>query len=248
MNAIQIIKAAVKGCNDPELDKKVYFDVDIGMMRFEELLHGKVFIDVPPRALVCLGRKDFWKKDDTWRDVLDGVHGKDWTHDVFQYFSSDLKENSFNQPVALHDFRLLCVGGACRVGNGNHRAVAGKGWLISQHGSGAIFKKANVQYYRLAPEVKTLLVRALKEKLTVHIANAGGHGGVLRYIQLSNDTKRELLAWRNTGITLERESGKLITKLLCAMGMYFYKGFDWKPVPANVVEQMIDDAWALAQI
>lgn len=247
MTPIAKIKDATKKCNVPELNQVVYLDSDVGLYDFaEQNHHVNCFIDVPSDAIVALGRADFWKQNQTWKEVLENIHGSGWTDEIFDYFDSDLYEKDFPAPSSRHELRLICVGGACEVGNGNHRVVAGKNWLISQHGSNAFFRKTKVSYYSLSDEIKQLLTRALNERLRVRISSTSP---AFEYcIHLYDKSRHELWAWDGGSLSNIKHYGRFKSWFLRVFEVTPDFGMDWKTLPQNIAKRMIKDEWAKKQL
>ncbi|MBF4990156.1 hypothetical protein [Methylophilus sp. QUAN] len=251
MTPIEKIKTAARECQAPELNQVVYLDNDLPLYILgEKSPHTDCFIDVPAKAVVALGRGDFWEQNESWKGVLDHIHGTDWTDEIFDYFSSDLLKNHFPAPSSGGNLRLMCVGGACEVGNGNHRFVAGKNWLISQHGSNAIFKKAQVSHYELHNEIKKIFRRALENDLSVRISFNRINAPIQYCIYLSGKYMHELWAWDGESLSLFKRYGwlKSFKLRLFKINPDFGFNFNWRHLPKSVITQMLDDDWAKEQL
>lgn len=246
---IQTIKQAADACRHPELERIVWLDNEIGLYSLADAAsHCDCFLDVPLRSIVALGRKDFWKTGDTWTQALAGVEGTGWPSEIFGYFGSELRDREFPAPGSRRELRLQCVGGACQVGNGNHRLVAGKNWLISQKGGDARLLKAKVSYCRLPAAVKELLARAVRGGFEIRVSVPRFGTSKACHVLICRDWRYELWAWDGEDLTLERRH-----KALAMLTWWFERATpdftkNWKPLPRNVAEAMIDDDWAARQL
>ncbi|TFE37620.1 hypothetical protein E2553_40095 [Paraburkholderia dipogonis] len=87
------------------------------------------FMDVPLRAVIALGHKNFAKTAGTWRALLAGLHGTTWSDDAITYFESEIGTQHFPAPDANLPLDQVAVGGMVGVSNGMHRATAAICWL-----------------------------------------------------------------------------------------------------------------------
>ena len=249
MKPIEIIKEAAKKCEAPELSQIVYLDSDIALYDLaDKNQHTKCFIDVPAKSVVALGRSDFWDINSTWKEVLEKIHGTGWTEEIFEYFRSDLLENRFPAPSSLYELRLNCVGGACEVGNGNHRLVAGKNWLISQQGSNAVFLKVKVSYYSLNHEIKRLLTDSINKNIMVRISQKSLEPTFECYFHLHSRKKHKLMVWDGVKLVAVREHGGLKSFIFWLFNTTPDFNMNWKPLPPDVIKLLVDDEWATKQL
>lgn len=245
MTPIEKIKAIAQKSVDPALDRTVYLDSDIGIYEFADAHHHKhCYLDVPLHAIVALGRNDFFKPNETWKQALENIHATDWSNDVFDYFDSELLENKFPSPSSRQELRLICVGGACFVGNGNHRLVAAKNWLVGNSGSDAVLKKAKVSYYFLPDEVKQHLARALQEGLEVRVTEKGLNPPYRYCLHLHGRRADELWCWDGSSIKQLEESRSLSSFIFRILRIKPNFRLRWKIIPKFVVEVLLDDDWA----
>lgn len=250
MTPIDKIKDAASKCQAPELSNIVYLDTDLGLYSLaDQNQKTHCFIDVPAKAVVALGRSDFWIKNESWKNVLNHIHGTNWPEEIFEYFSSDLSEKSYPAPYSRGELRLICVGGACEVGNGNHRLVAGKNWLISQEGSDAILKKVKVTYYSLNRDIQHFLRRAAEKNLAVRVSRSLPNQLFEYCIHLSGDCEHQLWGWDGKTLTKLKQYGWLKSLLLRLFQVTPDFCIKWKmPLPSSILMLLIDDEWAAKQL
>jgi hypothetical protein len=257
MNTIEQIHTAATDAAPAFMDEQVYIDIDLSLFELAELgMNKKIFVDVPIRNVIALGRDDFWNKGDNWRDATRHLHGNGWTKDVFEYFENEIKEKNFPAPQSLGELRLLCIGGACECGNGNHRLVAAKSWLALKFGDDAIIRNVKVSHYPVNKILHSLLVKAKNQKANLYISKVEYYEReelkvngteVTSFIQLSTQTDR-VYAW------VEDELKEIQIKKTLWENLFSYNSLTWfdkrdkKILPSNVINSLLDDQWITGKV
>ncbi|MBP2311488.1 hypothetical protein [Azospirillum soli] len=133
-------------------------------------------IDVPIQAVVALGRADkLLGNRDTWRTIVNkGVHGRGWTHGVFDYFDGDIMDKDFPADGATGMLKLSCIGGAVTCANGNHRLAGAVAWIASTRPHDSVLRKVWVD----ATPVRRNLVASILELRSRGAKFACAHGFV----------------------------------------------------------------------
>jgi len=124
------------------------------------------YLDLHISDLIALRPRDFYDPGSSWRNAAQKLHCQGWDQfrdDIVRYFTSDLKDHSFPAPNSHQELRIGFTGGAIYCKLGNHRAVAAKAWLASNHGENALFKKAKCYYRNICPPLKELMRECINE-------------------------------------------------------------------------------------
>lgn len=130
------------------------------------------YVDVPLAAVMALGRWDFWKSGDSWRDIVSrqqpedrphdpGMHGRDWTDRVFPHFEGELRDDCFPAGGAAGPLKLRSYGGFIECESGNHRLVGAYCWLASKDGHLAKLRKARVSYRPIRRPIRERIAESL---------------------------------------------------------------------------------------
>ncbi|WP_219703828.1 hypothetical protein [Marinomonas lutimaris] len=258
MSTIKKIHDASNSALPSFMDNEVYLDSDLGLFELIDPNNKKkLFVDVPIRNVVALGRADFWEQGNNWRDVTKHLHGTGWTDDVFEYFENEIGENNFLAPQSLGELRLLCIGGACECGNGNHRLVAAKSWLANKFGEDATLKSVKVSHYPINKIIRKLLVKAKEQNSNLYISKvdyyerkrlAVNDVEVTAYIQLSTEADR-VYAW------IEDELKEIPIKKTTLWEKLFSRNtqswFDKRvkiTIPQNIIDALLDDSWLSGKV
>jgi hypothetical protein len=263
MNAINEIHNAARTTRPGMLDRQVFLDTDLELYGLADLDLGlghdpKVFINVPLKNVISLGRRDFWEKGETWREVALRLHGTNWGNEIFQYFESDLAENPFPAPESASELRLMCIGGVCECGNGNHRLVAAKNWLASKYGDDAHLKQVKVKYYPIRKVLKELLSSSLNEKSDLlfssveyvenkYLVDSGGFVDSRRaelLLALSNKP-HQIYVLSGEDLFPIKNSTNWFQRLGQWLGISkpWYLERQWKVLPVYIIDSILDDEW-----
>lgn len=149
---IDIIRSHTKCCASPLLDRVVLHDTN-GSLLFD-FVHAltreaewPVWMDVPIRAIVVLHHLNFTSEGATWRRALHGLTGEGWSSAVFDYFTNDIRDQSFPAAGSTRALRLTCYGGAVTSSNGVHRLTGAIAWLCATQSESASLLKVRTTYY-----------------------------------------------------------------------------------------------------
>ena len=107
-------------------------------------------------AILGTLRDNFTEEGDTWRTAAAERLYNNWSHFVFDYFESEIRDQDFPGEGALYDLRLRSVAGAVTCENGYHRLTGAVAWLAAKHGDDAVLRKAKVS---IVPYHKSLVER-----------------------------------------------------------------------------------------
>ncbi|MFM1648542.1 hypothetical protein ACJ5N2_11655 [Aeromonas salmonicida] len=155
-------KNALKG---GVMDAEIY-DADIIEAFGSQNKSIERYLDLHIRDLIALRPRDFYDPGSSWRNAAQKLHCQGWDQfrdEIVRYFTSDLKDHPFPAPNSHQEFRIGFTGGAIYCKLGNHRAVAAKAWLASNHGENAIFKKTKYYYRNICPPLKGLMRECINE-------------------------------------------------------------------------------------
>lgn len=160
----EIHAAAQNASNGGIMDEEIY-DGDL----LESLTLGnkciEKYLDIPIRDLIALGQRDFYTDGSTWRKAAIGLHCNGWEDfrdEIVNYFISELKDNPFPAPNSSQELRIGFAGGAMFCKLGNHRAVAAKAWLASNHNEDEVLKQAKCYFYSVNDSLKKLMAQCIK--------------------------------------------------------------------------------------
>lgn len=252
MNAISKIHAAANSACSGLLDEEVYFDNDLALHNLFDVNRKEGYIDVPFKKIVALGRRGFWTKGQNWRQVTQELHGRGWAEEVFTYFESELREQSFPAPESLHALKLNCYGGVCCCVIGNHRLVAAKSWLVSKYGNDAVLKKVKVFHYPLEGALRqqlTTLVNNDSDILMLRLKDSDSpikvdNGGNVLCLLATKKVPREIYAWLDSGVVVNIDkSSCFIQRINNLFNKPSYLTREWSVIPKNIVYEMLDDEW-----
>lgn len=257
MSVIQKIQhAANKGLSET-LDQEVYLDRELHLYGLRDSMHHKdVFVDAPLKAVVALGRNDFWNKGDTWRSIVGCLTGEGWSEDVFDYFESELLDNPFPALYSRYELKLMCIGGACSCVNGNHRLAAAKSWLIARHGEEAILKKVKVSYYPIHKALIPLLEKAQAEQADLFISIADYEErrhltvqsrSVEFFITIAGRLP-QVFAWLQDELVEVSEPSNIFQRFLPWLVDSWYEKRQWDVVPLSVIVTLLDSGWIEDQL
>jgi len=248
MTVIKKIKEAAKNSNSSLLKEEVYLNTELNLYDFidnEKLL--QVYVDVPLGNIVSLGRQDFWREGETWIDVVQHLHGNEWSDEVFKYFESELKEKDFPAPSSMYQLRLTCYGGICKCGNGNHRLVAAKAWLIASYGDKASLKKAKVSYYPLKHEIKEVFKILSKKGSSVLISSVEFNEQLefpdTTYFFISKSYPEKVYALKNNKVIEIKQKKSFYKKMISHWQEPWHEKREWKEIPHQTIIKMLDDEW-----
>lgn len=256
-SAIEIIHDAARNAPSGSLDRQIYLDNTISLYGFADTsAKQKVYVDVPVNKVVALSRNDFWLKGETWRNVTLHLHGRDWSHDIFNYFTEPLEEQPFPASGSLYELRLMCVGGVCECGNGNHRLVAGRAWLTEKFRENALFKSAKVSSYPVHPALIDFLKNAVIRGTGVRTANINWtqrlyltvDGKKINLLFSTTDAPNTMFAWTQDGLVSLNDDRTIFQRFFPSFFKQPYQEYQWKEIPLEIVKEMMDDSWITSQI
>ena len=235
------------------IDELVHFDNDLSMLLITDSNWPQLYLDVPVDRVIALSRRDFIHPRDTWRSIVSNLTCEDWKTDVFQYFDSPLQHNRFPPDTSTYEMRLDCMGGACQVGIGNHRIVAGRAWLTAKYGNAARWREAKVRYWPLSAPGRTMLEKASLANCGLRVASLRSDAGIVsfkgervtRFAALSNAPLRVHALGASK---LWAVSMPLRTRLFRTLQVGYFKDMSWCEIPVDVVRYMLDDKWITAQL
>jgi hypothetical protein len=252
MSTIKKIHDAANNALPSFMDHKVYLNRDLGLFDLVDPNNNKkIFIDVPIRNVVALGRDDFWEQGNNWRDVAGHLHGKGWTDDVFEYFENEIREKNFPAPQSLRELRLICIGGACECGNGNHRLVAAKSWLANKFGEDATLKSVKVSHHPINNVIRELLVKAKEQNSNLYISKVDYYERkrlaingeeVTAYIQLSTEVDR-VYEWVEDELREIPIKTTLWEKIFSGKKQSWFDKRDKITIPKDIINALLDDSW-----
>lgn len=252
MKVIDQINYAAKNAPKGVIDDIVYHENELGFTEFLQLEKTKkYYADVPLKHIVALGRDDFWEKGNSWRDAVDGLRGENWPISVFDYFEAELREIPFPAPNSRFELRLGAAGGLFNCGNGNHRLVAGKAWLLNKYNEDAKLKKVKISHRPLFDEAKNLFQSLVDLGGDIQFSHVRypeteyekvDGKSVHCYIR-SQHVPNTIYAWvRNSVIQVDTKKS-LLQRMLSNPA--WYESREWITVEARLVKLLLDDDWLL---
>jgi hypothetical protein len=257
LSAIEQVHIAARSISATFMDEEVFDDKELNLCDLsDDQSIENVYINVPVKNVVSLGRNDFWFKGDTWRSTTFNLHGRDWEENVLTYFVDDIRENLFPPSESRGILELYCVGGACEVVNGNHRLVGAKAWLANLYGEQAYLKKVKVSGNGLHPLLKPLLLRAKQKQSKVHISMVlvdevppvSFEGlNIKAYIQLGSD-KDIIYAWTTDQIKEINLKTSLLDRLPLRGKKSWFDEREKLTIPTHIVSALLCNEWLVDQI
>ena len=248
MEAIDTIKLSTSQSGEAALNESVYLDNNLGLMSFTDVdAWTSKTADVNAENVMVLNRGDFWSRGDNWRQVLQKIHGKDWPHEIFNYYLSDLAGKEFPAPEALGELKFSQYGSSIyECTNGNHRVVAGKCWLLSKYPDNATFKNVNIICYPVYDELKPLISELVSSNTDCFVAHIpadyrnsrNSKGEMIQCYFMPNDGSFKVYSWSGKTLTLTRHSMLTLDKWLLNRGIGpFFQS--WVLCPASVLSRLI---------
>lgn len=246
-------KNALKG---GVMDAEIY-DADIIEAFSSQNKSIERYLDIQICDLIALRPRDFYDSGSSWRNAAQKLHCQGWDQfrdDIVHYFTSDLKDHPFPAPNSHQELRIGFTGGAIYCKLGNHRAVAAKAWLASNHGENALFKKAKCYYRNICPPLKELMMECISE----------GHILKHAFVAYKNRSIREhgicnlILVERNTSscdlysldtrfdkLELIEHSRYLIIRVTKSDLRSKCLRLDFKVIPPRLMQIMLNDSKAI---
>lgn len=136
--------------------------------------HNIQYKNIPIKNIMFLNRSDGWQnKSQSWRELINTwIHGEDWDNNVFGYFESSIKDNSFPPKTSQSNLRVLDYCGIIKCDNGNHRLVGACCWMTCKNGDDAILLDVHcVETAKFKPFTRKL-IEELKDDDEVYTLEA----------------------------------------------------------------------------
>ncbi|SIT34852.1 conserved hypothetical protein [Paraburkholderia ribeironis] len=211
-----------------------------------------MFLDVPVRAVVALGHRNFARTATTWRSLLAGLHGKTWDERVIGYFESEIGLQEFPPPDANRPLELEAVGGMVEAVNGMHRLTAAICWLAAKHGEDAVLRKVQVHVSEAWPE---LTRRVVDETARGHVVQIGlDYRRGTRWLRVERNGLVEVFgleanamkAFPDTRGGIERGLDRVRGLKWGDRGIW--KKVEWRTVTPHMAAALGDDDWLKTQL
>lgn len=216
LNPIETIRNLVAESSDVLLDRVPVYENEI--LEILWMLAGtnseeKMYADVPIWAVGSLTHLNFAYAGTSWRNLLhpsvdrekEGVTGRGWKNDAFEYFSGSLEEKWFPAQSSTEPLRLRAYGNFVSVTCGVHRAVGAVNFLAATQGSEtAALRQAKLTYQQVDQELLDFLKSRAQTEIYLSWVERRNRVAGIRIISATK-YGAAVFRYQNSSISIERE-------------------------------------------